>query len=170
MFFHNAERYPTEFLNNIKAAALPPHCLSLKINQPVILLRNINQEQGLCNGIRLIVRNLYKNLILVEMVQGKHKGNLHYIQRIPLTPTDIGLPIDLKRIQFPLRSAFSMTVNKSQGCTLAFVGIYLNEPLFSHGQLYVAMSRVSALNNIFIATCSEIEGATRNVVYKEIFK
>ena len=102
------------------------------------------------------------------MVQGKYKGKLHYIQRIPLTPTDLGIPIDLKRIQFPLRSAFAMTVNKSQGCTLDFVSIYLNEPLFSHGQLYVAMSRVSSLNNLFIATSSEVEGVTRNVVYKEI--
>ena len=102
------------------------------------------------------------------MVQGKYKGKLHYIQRIPLTPTDLGIPIDLKRIQFPLRSAFAMTVNKSQGCTLDFVSIYLNEPLFSHGQLYVAMSRVSSLNNLFIATSSEVEEVTRNVVYKEI--
>ncbi len=124
---------------SITAAALPPHKLCLKVNQPVILLRNINQQQGLCNGTRLITRGLYKNLILVEMVQGKYKGKLHYIQRIPLIPTDLGIPIDLKRIQFPLRSSFAMTVNKSQGCTLDFVGIYLNEPLFSHGQLYVAM-------------------------------
>jgi len=62
-----------------------------------------------------------------------------------------------------------MTVNKSQGCTYNYVGIYLNDPLFSHGQLYVAMSRVSSLKNLFIATSAEVEGTTRNVVYKEIF-
>ena len=62
-----------------------------------------------------------------------------------------------------------MTVNKSQGCTFNYVGINLNDPLFSHGQLYVAMSRVSSLKNVFIATSAEVEGTTRNVVYKEIF-
>ncbi len=101
---------------------------------------------------------------------GKYKGNLHYIQRNLLTLTDLGIPIDLKRIQFPRRSAFAMTVNKSQGCTFNYVGIYLNDPLFSHGQLFVAMSKVSSLNNLFIATSAKVEGTTRNLVYKEIFK
>jgi ATP-dependent exoDNAse (exonuclease V) alpha subunit len=62
-----------------------------------------------------------------------------------------------------------MTINKAQGSTLESVGLYLNEPVFSHGQLYVALSRVSSLKKIFIATNSEIEGRTRNVVYREIF-
>ena len=47
--------YPTEFLNKISGSGLPPHKLSLKKNQPIILLRNIDQHNGLCNGTRLIV-------------------------------------------------------------------------------------------------------------------
>jgi hypothetical protein len=65
-----------------------------------------------------------------------------------ITPTDLDYPFDLKRIQLPIRSAFAMTINKSQGSTLNFVGIYLEEPCFSHGQLSVAMSRVACLENI----------------------
>ena len=62
-----------------------------------------------------------------------------------------------------------MTINKSQGSTLDFVGIYLNEPVCTHGQLYVALSRVSSFENIFVATNSDKDGITRNVVYTEIF-
>jgi len=42
-----------------------------------------------------------------------------------------------RRVQFPVRLAFAMTINKSQGATLEFVVIYLNDPVFSHGQLNV---------------------------------
>jgi hypothetical protein len=67
--------------------------------------------------------------------------------------TPFYLTSTLQKIQFPFRSVFSMTVNKLQG----FVSIYLNEALFSHGQLYVAMSRVSSMDNLYIATYSDPE-------------
>ena len=62
----------------------------------------------------------------------KFKGKLHVIPIIPLIPTALKIPFVLKRIQFPLRSDYSMTVNKSQGCTFNFFGIYLNKAIFSH--------------------------------------
>ena len=62
-----------------------------------------------------------------------------------------------------------MTINKAQGATLKKVAVYLNDPVFSHGQLYVALSRVASINDITVATNSSIQGITRNVVYHEIF-
>jgi ATP-dependent DNA helicase PIF1 len=48
--------YPSEFLNSLTPNGLPPHVLKLKLGCPVILLRNIDPANGLCNGTRLVVR------------------------------------------------------------------------------------------------------------------
>ena len=45
--------YGPELLNSINCSGLPPHKLILKVGVPVMLLRNIDQSSGLCNGTRL---------------------------------------------------------------------------------------------------------------------
>uniref|UniRef100_A0A453PUU1 ATP-dependent DNA helicase n=1 Tax=Aegilops tauschii subsp. strangulata TaxID=200361 RepID=A0A453PUU1_AEGTS len=66
--------YPPEFLNTLTPNGLPPHMLKLKINCPIILLRNIDPANGLCNGTRLVVRGFQKNTIDAEIVVGQHSG------------------------------------------------------------------------------------------------
>ncbi|TMW90502.1 hypothetical protein EJD97_015617 [Solanum chilense] len=68
-----------------------------------------------------------------------------------------------------------MTINKSQGQTLDFVRIYLREPVFSHGQLYVALSRTKTFKNVKILICTPTIEHTNdhvmyNIVYKEIIQ
>ena len=129
----------------------------------------MNPSIGLCNGSRLICTNFHKRVIEAEIYTGQFKGEKVFIPRINLFASDSGLPFDLRRRQFPIKLAFSMTINKSQGQTLKKVGIYLPEPVFTHGQLYVALSRVSSLNSITIFN-STGQNSTKNIVYKEIFQ
>ena len=83
-------------------------------------------------------------------------------------PTETDLPFEFTRLQFPIRPCFSMSINKAQGQTLEFVSIWLGDDhVFTHGQLYVALSRVSAFDNIRIAT-NHPNLMTRNVVYREV--
>ena len=66
-----------------------------------------------------------------------------------------------------------MTINKSQGQTLQNVGVWLNDSCFTHGQLYVAVSRVGSPSNIKLAIRREhgsTNNLTRNVVFKKVFQ
>ena len=65
-----------------------------------------------------------------------------------------------------------MTIDKSQGQSLQRVGLYLDRPIFSHGQLYVAVSRVTSKDGLRILIVENDYGDhfhTKNIVYKEIF-
>lgn len=90
------------------------------------------------------------------------------IPRIELWQKDDSFPFEWKRLQFPVRPAFAITINKSQGQTLKVVGIWLEEPVFTHGQLYVAASRVGSPNSVKFAVKESHDGMTRNPVYREV--
>jgi ATP-dependent DNA helicase PIF1 len=143
--------YPQEFLNTLTPNGIPPHVLKLKISCSVILLRNLDPANGLCNGTRLVVRACQRNSLDAEIVLGQHAAKRVFLPRIPLCPSDDQMfPFQFKRKQFPIRLSFAMTVNKSQGQTTPNIGLYLPAPVFSHGQLYVAISRATTRTNIKI--------------------
>ncbi|XP_071902531.1 uncharacterized protein [Coffea arabica] len=166
-----------DFLNSQNPKGLPPHKLLLKENCPLILLRNLNPLEGLCNGTRLICRQLLRHTICAEIAFGQHRGKTIFIPKIPLQTSDTeknGIPFI--RTQFPVRLCFAMTINKAQGQTLDYVGIYLREPVFSHGQLYVALSRAKSAAAVKVLILPgtfddvKLDCKTRNVVFTEILE
>jgi ATP-dependent DNA helicase PIF1 len=121
-----------------------------------------------------MVRALQDNAIDAEIIVGQHVWKRVFIPRLPLSPSDdISLPFKFKRKQFPVRLSFAMTINKSQGQTIPNVGIYLLEPVFSHGQLYVGLSRGVSRSTTRILTkpiedLDPIGKSTKNIVYKDV--
>ena len=126
--------------------------MQLKIGSVLIMLRNINQSR-LCNGIRLAVKKLMNNIIKATILNGKYKDEDVLIPLIPLIPNDI--QFDFKRLQFPVRLALAMPINKYQGQLLSVCGINLENPCFSHAN-YMSQTK------LFIY---EPEKKTKNVVY-----
>jgi len=168
-----SEWFTSEFLNDIKCSGVPNHELKLKTGVPIMLLRNIDQAKGLCNDTRLQVNHLGKNVISATVITGKNIGDKICIPRMNLVPSDSGLPFKFQRRQFPISLCFAMTINKSQGQTLSRVILYLSRLVFTHGQLYVAISRVKTKRGLKILILDEdgnVTNTTKNVVYKEIFE
>ncbi|XP_022014257.1 ATP-dependent DNA helicase PIF1-like [Helianthus annuus] len=165
--------YSPDVLNGLKVSGLPNHRLALKVGVPVMLLRNIDQQNGLCNGTRLQVKKMYNHVIEAEIISGGNIGTRTYIPRISLIPSDKKIPFEFQRRQFPLAVCFAMTINKSQGQSLSRVGLYLKQQVFTHGQLYVALSRVKTRQGVkllILDNDGKPTNKTTNVVYKEVFR
>jgi len=162
--------YLVEFLNTLQFSGIANHKLELKMSVPILLLRNHNQSIGLCNGKRLIVKKLGQRVIEAEIIIGNNVGKHVFIPRIIMSPSGTNWPFVLRHRQFPVRVAFAITINKSQGQTLNNIGVYLPSQVYSHGQLYVAISQVTSSVDIKIFNGHGTDGYMRNVVYKEFLE
>ena len=110
---------------------------------------------------------LGQRVIEVEISSGVNRGNHILLPCITIAPSDTELPFALKRHQFPLCPCFAMSTNKAQGKTLEFVGIYLPDHVFTHGQLYVAFRKV--IDPSALAVClNNPDGFKRNIVFQEV--
>lgn len=169
----NDDLYPTEFLQSLKFVGVPNHEIKLKVGAPIMLLRNLNQGEGLCNGTRLIVTHLGRWSVRANIISGKNVGHNVTLPRIIMSPNESRWPFKLNRRQLPVATCFAMTINKSQGQSLNHVGLYLPKQVFSHGQVYVALSRVTTGEGLtIINTNDEVQDKTfiKNIVFREIFQ
>ena len=114
------------------------------------------------NGTRLIVKRLMKNVIVATILTGVAAGEDVLIPRIGLIPSDFF--VEFKRMQFPVKPAFCLTCNKSQGQTIKHIGPNLNPGVFSHGQMFVGCSRCGDPENLYIYANGNL---AKNVVYPQ---
>ena len=137
--------YTGEYVASLDIHGCPPAMLSLKPKARYMIMRNLNPPV-ICNGIMVELIRCSRYNCTVKLLGGQGKGSIICLPRCTFHVTsDVsGLPFNFKRRQFPLTPAYCLSVHKSQGQSLKVVGFVGDSDAFSHGQLYVAFSRVGS--------------------------
>ena len=168
----------THILNTFRKNGIPDHELTMKVDDVCLITRAIN-GLGLATNSRVRIGAIHLYCIEVTTLSENHERHI----RIPRICFKFRLPYgqsyQLTRMQFPLRLAYAMTINKSQSQTLHKVLLDITAPPFSHGQLYVALSRVRNCHMISVYVSHDqlkpsttsptrmVPGIT-NIVYQEV--
>ncbi|RCN43056.1 hypothetical protein ANCCAN_10937 [Ancylostoma caninum] len=160
----DAIHFQPEFLHKLDPSGMPPHELRLRKGAIVMLLRNLDVSAGLCNGTRLVVEQFGSHTLGCRFTCGNRKGRYVILPRID-NYSDRGLSFRLRRTQFPIRLAFSLSINKAQGQSFDRIGLCLPDDVFSHGQMYVALSRVRSKEGLSVQSP---RSSLLNVVYEEV--
>ena len=106
-----------------------------------------------------MITKLSPNIIEARISHSRYTGLDIIIPRIPLIPSNSTLPFKIRQLQFLVALCFVMTINESQG--------HLTNENFTHGMLYVALSRVGSSNCLTLLVGENRK--THNVIYNEVF-
>ena len=157
---------PIESIHKLLPSRCPVHELKLQIGT-IVVLRNLSTHEGIVNGTRAIVTDLLKNVIQLRILTGQNQDKHILLPRFTFIHESLenGISLRFKRRQFPIRPAFAMTINKCQGQTFKQVDIYFDQPIFTHGQLYVAFSQVPNFSSlhVLIRPINNIQGYISNL-------
>ena len=132
-----------------------------------MLLRNMHVLNGLFNGQLMEVVAINRYVVSVKLLDARYGDEVHHIPRIKFE-AKVG-DVSFTRVQFPLRLAYAITANKSQGQTLTGnIVLDLRRPSFAPGQLYVAFTRVPNGANVTLLVPPRHDGLLHAVVQQKV--
>jgi hypothetical protein len=176
----------SQLAEDIDQSDIPPHKLTLKIGQLCMIMRNFSITQKLQNNSLVRIHDLSPHCAYVQLLSdigkvGIDSATIHVLPKINFSIFSGKKGFKVIRRQIPLRPAYARTFHRSQSETLDLAGICLNEPVFTHGLMYMAFSRCRLSSDILCYVTDDMhkfsynfQGKTHkiynmiNVVYKEL--
>jgi len=159
-----------EHMSSVSAMGVPAARLELKVGCLVMCLRNLLPQLGIQNGTLLRVTKISDYVIQVETLPTSRD----------VQPVQASIPrilfavktgtLTFHRRQFPLRLAYARSINKMQGATITRLGLDMRSSVFSHGQLYVALSRVADRNSVRILGLPRPPPGERAVLHNVVYR
>ena len=173
-FGHIAKLMSDNTLNSFNKNGVPPHSLTLKVND-ICLITRAMMVDNLPSNARVKITKISHKLIWVLTIMEKHP-RVVAIPKIRFRfRMEYGQSFTMMRTQFPLRLAYAMSYNKCQSQTLLRTLVDCTEMPFAHGHLYVASSRVRSPDNIayYFEDANEMvhlnkKAVVTNIVYRQL--
>ena len=142
---NNPDDFPHDYVESLDMKGAPPWLLRFKIGAKYMCIRNVDPKRGVVNGTMLRLLSVGRSYAQFRILTGKAAGGCDILTKavFTITPEASGLPFSIIRRQFPVIPAYCLSVHKAQGQSLKIVGLVFESDPFTHGQLYVALSRVA---------------------------
>jgi len=142
-------------------AGINKYDVELVENSQVIITRNIDIVNGLVNGTRGIVKNLFKDFVIIKDTQGNLHNIVYYKDILEGgSGSSSGCKKSAKAadkshiLHMPLKVSYALSIHKSQGMTIDAMEIDLGDNIFTCGQGYTALSRAKSLRSIRVIDVS----------------
>jgi ATP-dependent DNA helicase PIF1 len=165
------DMYPPEVVASMRMPGVPPSCLQMKLGGRYMIIKNISKD--MFNGVRcVLVAFAGSKCVFVRLISGPAAGTTTIVPScvFNISPEQSGLPFNIRRRQFPMILSYAVTVHKAQGQTLVKVGLYMTTAIFTHGQLYTALSRTRGWCNIVIWSTLPNPGLIVNCVCRHVLQ
>jgi hypothetical protein len=163
--------YPKEIVSGMRMPGAPPSCLRMKLGARYMIIKNM--MKSVFNGVRCqLVAFAGNKCAFVKLISGPGAGQTILLPACVFTITaeQSGLPFNIRRRQLPLILAYAVTVHKAQGQTLSKVGLFLTTAIFTHGQLYTALSRTRGWSNIAVYNTLPVASRISNYVCRHVLR
>jgi ATP-dependent DNA helicase PIF1 len=143
--------FPHDYIESLDMKDALPWMLHFKVGAKYMYIRNLDVKRGVVNGTMLMLVSVGRHTAQFEILTGKARGCVDIFTPavFTITPEASGLLFTIIRKQYPIIPAYCLSVHKAQGHSLLRVGLIFESDPFTHGQLYVALSRVAGWHRVY---------------------